>query len=145
MSIFRLFFQSLSLCTTVLFLTACGSNIGASGEQSSQQSAQNTNNAMSVARQEVNKSKMTDNIMTIKGQIVYQTMEGGFYSFIADNGDKYTPMPLAKEYRRHGLIVEVKAEEMLDVMTTTQFGKVIKIHEISVLDESKVSEIDTKL
>jgi len=130
---------------SVLFLAACGSNIGASGEQSNQQAAQTTDNTMSVTRQEVNKSKMTDNIMSIKGQIVYQTMEGGFYSFIADNGDKYTPMPLAKEYRRNGLIVEVKAEEMLDVMTTTQFGKVIKIHEISVLDESKVSEISTKL
>lgn len=77
--------------------------------------------------------------MLLKGQILYQQMEGGFYGFVAHNGDKYMPTGLSNEFRKHGLIVELKAELMPDIVTTQRFGDVIKILEIKVLDSSQVS------
>lgn len=125
-------------------VSACGANGAQNINADNKQIAQaeiSSENTMSVARQEINNNKKTANMMTMKGQIVYQTMEGGFYSFIANDGSKYTPMQLPKTHQRHGLIVEIQAQELFDVMTTMQFGKVIKILKVSVLDDSKVTEI----
>ena len=142
--------QALLISVLTLSVCACGNDVSKGTEpkqvpDTTKESQTNSNNSMSVARQEVNTNKMTANIMTMKGQVVFQTMEGGFYSFIAENGDKYTPMQLPKAHQRNGLIIEVEAEELHDVMTTTQFGKVIKIHNATIIDESKVSEIKQNL
>lgn len=99
---------------------------------------------MVVAKSNVN-NKKSDQQMTITGQILYQAIEGGFFGFIANNGDKYTPRGLDNKYRQNGLIVELKAELIPDIVTTTQFGKVIKVLEIKVIDSSKVSEISKSM
>lgn len=80
--------------------------------------------------------------MTLTGQITFQQFEGGFYGFIANNGDKYMPSGLKSEYRKNGLIVEMKVEPIEGIATTQQFGKLVKILEIRVIDASKVSDIN---
>lgn len=129
-----------------LSITACGaSNSNTASEQETASAEKTIDNAsqneMMVTKQDINKDKKAANMMTLQGQIVYQTMEGGFFSFIADDGSKYTPMQLPTAHQRHGLIVELKAEVLHDVITTTQFGQVIKVLEVKVVDESKVSAI----
>jgi hypothetical protein len=138
------FVKIAALSALLLNLSACGAN-SVNNVKSEKPTITQSEDTMSIARQDVNKNKVTANMMTLQGQIVYQTMEGGFFSFIADDGSKYTPMQLPKEHLRNGLIVEIQAQEMHDVMTTMQFGKVIKIINVEVLDESKVTEIKTKL
>jgi hypothetical protein len=84
-------------------------------------------------------------LMTLTGQILYQQMEGGFYGFVANNGDKYMPSGLKSEYRKNGLIVELKVELMPDILTTQQFGDVVNVLEIKVLDASKVSDTNESM
>lgn len=130
----------------LMCLAACGANNGntsADQDTTSIEQGKTPTNQMKVSKQDNNKGKKAANMMTLQGQVVYQTMEGGFFSFIANDGGKYTPMQLPKEHKKHGLLVELKAQIMVDVMTTTQFGQVIKVVDVKVLDDSKVSPTPT--
>ncbi|WP_412972890.1 hypothetical protein [Glaciecola sp. MF2-115] len=75
--------------------------------------------------------------ITLKGQVLFQEMEGGFFGFIDENGKKYTPMGMNKEYLRHGLVIELTGTPLPNMMTITQFGEVIKVSNVVILDESK--------
>ena len=76
--------------------------------------------------------------MTMKGSIIYKDLEGGFYAFIAEKGDRYTLHGLDETYQKNGLIVEVKGTPKPDMMTFTQFGTVLQVSSVKVLDTSKV-------
>jgi len=76
--------------------------------------------------------------VTMKGSIIYKDLEGGFYAFIAENGDRYTLHGLDETYQKNGLIVEVKGTPKPDMMTFTQFGTVLQVTSVKVLDTSKV-------
>ena len=76
--------------------------------------------------------------VTMKGSIVFKDLEGGFYAFIAENGDRYTLHGLDETYQKNGLIVEVKGTPKPDMMTFTQFGTVLEVSGVKVLDTSKV-------
>lgn len=101
-------------------------------------------NSMQVARQDANADKTENKTMRMSGQIIYQQMEGGFYSFIADDGSKFTPLKLPKMHQRHGLLVELEAKALHDVMTVMQFGTIVEVISVKVLDDSKVTEITHK-
>ncbi|WP_394220800.1 ribose-phosphate pyrophosphokinase [Alteromonas gracilis] len=76
--------------------------------------------------------------VNMKGSIIYKDLEGGFYAFIAENGDRYTLHGLDETYQKNGLIVEVKGTPKPDMITFTQFGTVLMVSEVKVLDTSKV-------
>ena len=76
--------------------------------------------------------------VTMKGSIIYKDLEGGFYAFIAENGDRYTLHGLDETYQKNGLIVEVKGTPKPEMMTFTQFGTVLQVTSVKVLDTSKV-------
>ena len=76
--------------------------------------------------------------VTLTGTIVYKEMEGGFYAFIAENGDRYTLQKLDKKFHRNGLIVKVTGMPMPDLMTITQYGTVLKVDSVEILDASRV-------
>ncbi|WP_338517054.1 hypothetical protein [Alteromonas gracilis] len=83
---------------------------------------------------------MEKNEVTLTGSIIYKDLEGGFFAFIAENGDRYTLHGLDESHQRNGLIVEVNGVTKPDVMTFTQFGTVLQVKDIKVLDSSKVIE-----
>ena len=95
---------------------------------------------MQITKQRSSERKMETGHIQLKGHIIFQPMEGGFYSFIANDGSKFTPIGLAKLYKQHGLVVQITAQEMHDVMTTMQFGTVIKILDVKVLGETAVEK-----
>ena len=76
--------------------------------------------------------------VTLTGTIVYKEMEGGFYAFIAENGDRYTLQKLDKKFHRNGLIVKITGMPMPDLMTITQYGTVLKVDSVEILDASRV-------
>jgi hypothetical protein len=76
------------------------------------------------------KSKVNKQLVSKDGTIVYQDLEGGFYSFIANDGSKYTPMNLASEHKKDGLNVSIEGSIVTGMMTTTQFGELLKIESI---------------
>ncbi|QJR79698.1 ribose-phosphate pyrophosphokinase [Alteromonas pelagimontana] len=102
---------------------------------SAEQSQQNT-------LVEVKKENTVKKTSSMKGTIVYKSMEGGFYAFISDSGEHFTLQGLTAEYRKNGLKVAVKGIPLKDVMTFTQFGTVFKVSEITVLDDSQVKPIN---
>lgn len=132
----------------IIGISGCGSN--ANIEKNDNETATNApqvikqNQEMKVVKS-ISEPKQANQQMTLKGQILYQHMEGGFYGFIAQNGDKYMPTGLSDEFRKDGLVVELKVELISDTLTIQQFGEVIKIVEIKVLDTSKVSNPDKSL
>lgn len=132
----------------IIGISGCGSN--ANTEKNDNETATNApqvikqNQEMKVVKS-ISEPKQANQQMTLKGQILYQHMEGGFYGFIAQNGDKYMPTGLSDEFRKDGLVVELKVELISDTLTIQQFGEVIKIVEIKVLDTSKVSNPDKSL
>lgn len=125
----------------IVNVSGCDSNTNSSDTISKPSQVSKPTSEMKVVKN-INEAKQH---MILKGQILHQQMEGGFYGFIAENGDKYMPTGLQKKFRKNGLIVELKVELMPDTITTQQFGEVIKILEIKVLDSSKVSTPDKSL
>jgi len=98
-------------------------------------------NALQSEADEQSNSKKENSLMKLVGTVTYLSFEGGFYGFIAKDGAKYTINKLSDEYRKNGLIIEIIAEPIYDMATTTQFGTLLNVHSIKVLDDSKVEPI----
>lgn len=79
-----------------------------------------------------------DESTVLTGMIVYKELEGGFFAFIADNGDRFTLHGLSDAYKKNGLIVEITGTAKPNMMTITQFGTVFEVQEVTVIDASKV-------
>jgi len=118
-------------------LSACGAN---SDEPDSNNTATESSQMKVVKGTDIDK-KGADKQMILTGQILYQHMEGGFYGFVANNGDKYLPSGIKPDFLKNGLIVELTVKLMPDVLTTQQFGQVVKVLDIKVLDATKVTDI----
>lgn len=72
----------------------------------------------------------------ISGIITYQELEGGFYSLIATDGQKYTFSNLPEEYKVDGLHVRVTAIPQHNAYTITQFGTLLNLIEIEIIPEN---------
>ena len=88
--------------------------------------------------------KQNSELVTLKGQILFQDIEGGFFAFIAEDGKKYTPKGMPKEHLRDGLVIEMTGQVLPEIMTITQFGEVIKVDTVIVLDDSNALNADHK-
>lgn len=97
-----------------------------------------TQNAANQASEDMNTQASEKETIRFTAEVVFKNLEGGFFALIAKDGSKYQPMGLAQEFRRHGLIVEVEAEKVTDMVTYQQFGTLVRILNISILDESGV-------
>lgn len=85
--------------------------------------------------------KKQEAMMQLTGTVNYMDFEGGFYGFVAKDGKKYTLSKLPKEFRKHGLVIEITAEPMEAMATTTQFGSLLKVHSLKMIDDSQVKPI----
>ncbi|GGD63554.1 hypothetical protein [Lacimicrobium alkaliphilum] len=92
----------------------------------------------SQASEDMNTQAPGKDTIRFTAEVVFKDLEGGFFALIGKDGSKYQPMGLALEFRRHGLIVEVEAEKVTDMVTYQQFGTLIRIINISIVDESGV-------
>ncbi|WP_371195254.1 hypothetical protein [Glaciecola sp. SC05] len=124
----------LIITVATLFLFGCSGNSTSaqnSPETQTAEAAQETSNQLI--------EKKEDAVMQLTGTIRYQDFEGGFYGFVAQNGKKYTLSRLANEYRRDGLVIQITAEPLHGMATTTQFGELLTVHTVKVIDDSKVN------
>ncbi|MEQ3638132.1 MAG: ribose-phosphate pyrophosphokinase [Alteromonas sp.] len=90
-----------------------------------------------VTQAEAKEVSVNDSV-TLKGSIIYKELEGGFFAFITESGDRFTLHGLDEEYHQNGLIVEIEGVTKPEMMTITQFGTVLEVHNVKVLDTSKV-------
>ena len=61
-------------------------------------------------------------ILSGKGTINYINLEGGFYGITADDGQKYLPKELAREFRVDGLRVRFQVKILTGVATIYMWG-----------------------
>jgi hypothetical protein len=143
-----------ALLTASLSLTAC------SGEEESGENlmAEKSSNAMPekapqpAASKElpttlsakptpepIAKDVSVDDEVTLTGSIIFKELEGGFYAFIAESGDRYTLHNLEEQFQQNGLIAKVTGVPKPKMMTFTQFGTVLQVTSVEIIDSSKVT------
>jgi hypothetical protein len=71
-----------------------------------------------------------ENIISADGTIVYIKLEGGFFGIITDDGNKYLPVDLPKEFQKDGLKVTFEAKFRPDLSGIHMWGKLIEITKI---------------
>ena len=76
--------------------------------------------------------------VTLTGSIFYKSLEGGFYAFVSEDGNRYSLHGLNEAFQQNGLIVEISGHPKPDMMTTTQYGTVLQVNHVKVLDASRV-------
>lgn len=81
--------------------------------------------------------------ITVTGTIVLKAMEGGFWGFDGDNGQKYMPHGIDKQYLQPGLVVKITGIVDKDMMTFQQYGYVLKVKSVEIVDDSNVGKTDT--
>ena len=69
------------------------------------------------------------------GTVGHQTLERGFFALDADDGRKFMPINLPKEFAVDGLRVQVTARAKPDMVGIQMYGTIIEIVAISKLPE----------
>ena len=72
-------------------------------------------------------------VFSFAGSVVYKSLERGFFAIDADDGRKFMPVNLAKEFAVDGLRVQVTARARNDVAGIQMYGTLIEIVAISRL------------
>lgn len=67
------------------------------------------------------------------GKIVFVELEGGFYGIQADDGSKYDPIGLDKEFHQNGLKVRFEAVEAKGMAGVRMWGTLIELRKIDKL------------
>lgn len=131
-----------SILTIVFLLCACAQDTTAqnSGNQTSEPDQVPAQNLTPPPPQESELTAGKPKMMTLRGTVLYKTMEGGFFGFDADNGRKYTPSGLKAEHRKNGLIIEVTGTINTNMATFQQYGPILMIHSVKVIDDSNVGK-----
>jgi len=129
-------------CIVVLAACEANKNEGTAETGSPVSSMPLAESAASETKPKV-RPKVTESTQTHVGFIVYKAFEGGFYAFENNQGKRFTLLGLEKQFRRNGLKVQIKGVPQPDVMTTTQFGIPFRLSNITVLDDSGVSNAPT--
>jgi len=69
----------------------------------------------------------------ITGTVRYLDFEGGFYGLVADNGERYDPVNLLKEYKKDGLRVKFQVKEKKGMVGIHMWGKIVEVVKIETL------------
>ncbi len=84
------------------------------------------------AAQAGDKQKGAD-ILSGTGTINHINLEGGFYGLIADDGTKYLPTNLAREFKVDGLHVRFQVKILAGVATIYMWGTPVEVLSIEKL------------
>ncbi|MAX44317.1 MAG: hypothetical protein CL589_17050 [Alteromonadaceae bacterium] len=110
---------------SIPFLSACSANIPVESPRAGSE----TNTNQQDQPQHVKS-------VTYTGTIVYKNLEGGFFALHTHKGQKYTLKGLQPVYRRDGLIAEVSGVVDETAITFTQYGKLLVVKSVVIIDES---------
>ena len=67
------------------------------------------------------------------GKVEWQSIEGGFWLLIADDGHGFDPINLPKDFRKDGLRVRFQVKEKKGVSSFHMRGKIVEIISIEKL------------
>lgn len=126
-----------------LIAITCGFLLMACDSQSTQQNTET--NASSEQTGDIVSTDEKQQTMTITGILQYQKFEGGFFGFIAKDGKKYTLSGLDSEFKKDGIELELDVVAIPDVVTTTQFGQLVEVKNVAVINVPKTKPVDKSL
>ena len=73
------------------------------------------------------------NKKTITATIVYQEIEGGFWGLIDQDGNHWLPINMPEQLKYAGKKIKLVIREV-DMMTTSMWGKPVKVVSFSTLN-----------
>jgi hypothetical protein len=84
-------------------------------------------------------------MITLRGTIRYKNLEGGFWGLEGNDGNKYMPSGLNKALLVDGMVVEVVGiiEEDEGLMTIQQYGRIFKVKNSKMIDNSKARSLNS--
>jgi hypothetical protein len=71
--------------------------------------------------------------MKIKGTVAYQSLSGGFWGIIDEDGNKWKPEEMPKVLQKEGLRLEIEAEKAAGGISIFMWGTTIKILEFNIM------------
>ena len=78
----------------------------------------------------------------VTGTVLYKKLEGGFFALISTDNKHYTLRKLPKEFKLEGLVVEITGMINKDIITFTQFGELLEVETVKVIDNSNAKAPD---
>lgn len=84
-------------------------------------------------------------IVMKQGTVRYLNLEGGFWGIINDDGSHLLPQNLAKKYRKDGLRLSYKAQEVKGMMTIQQWGTLSTLSDIEVIGQVESNNSDPRI
>ncbi|WNC71868.1 hypothetical protein RGQ13_17360 [Thalassotalea psychrophila] len=73
------------------------------------------------------------------GTLKFYNLEGGFFGFIGDNGERFLPLNLDKKYQQNGAIIKIFGKVDNDIMTIQQWGQPFRVEQVEVIKAGKKS------
>ena len=67
------------------------------------------------------------------GTVKFIDLEGGFYGIVGDDGKKYDPLNLSKDFQQDGLRIRFEAKPRSDVVGIHQWGAIVEITRVEKL------------
>ncbi|MDP2362309.1 MAG: hypothetical protein Q8M94_00925 [Ignavibacteria bacterium] len=90
----------------------------------------NTSENTSSIIEPFNDNSVENTNLKIIGNVVYYTIEGGFYAINEESNRVYEPINLPERFQIDGLKVYVEAKRRTDLGTRRQVGEAIQIRTI---------------
>lgn len=76
--------------------------------------------------------------------VKYIKVEGGFYGLLTKEGQRWLPMNLKNEFKKHGAVVKIKGHGIKDMMTIQQWGKPFSITDIQLIKVAEKGMVNNK-
>ena len=81
-------------------------------------------------------AKPADGTITTTGRVIFNDLEGGFYAIVGDNGGRYDPMNLPKEFQKADTRIKVTLRPRNDMMSFRQWGTIAEIVKIEKVEKA---------
>lgn len=102
-----------------------------------------TDNQVTAGNVSSPQQKTTMHINTYPGTIKFKNLEGGFFALHTQSGERFTLKGLTSPYRRDGLVVEITGHVDDNAITFTQYGKLLIVDTVTVIDDSQANPINS--
>ncbi|WOH36941.1 hypothetical protein RI844_16440 [Thalassotalea fonticola] len=76
------------------------------------------------------------------GTLKYYNLEGGFFGFIGDNGERFLPLNLDKKYQQNGARIKMLGKVDNDIMTIQQWGQPFRVEQVEIIKAGNKSTVN---
>ncbi|WNC69022.1 hypothetical protein RI845_02445 [Thalassotalea nanhaiensis] len=76
------------------------------------------------------------------GTLKFYNLEGGFFGFTGDNGERFLPLNLDKKYQQNGAKIKIFGKVDNDIMTIQQWGKPFRVEQVEIIKAGKQSTVN---